>query len=128
MATLYYNNAIDTDWNTLGNWWTNSSFTTPASSLPTSADDVVVSANCLSNSGDDPTVNSMVVNGSSRINITITVNYSCIFNEDSYNTGVLNLSSPPIINGYNLKSLDMNSWVFYRYPRGVNGSNLLGIL
>jgi hypothetical protein len=44
MATFYFNGAVDTNWATLGNWWTNSTFTTPADSLPTSVDDVIAIA------------------------------------------------------------------------------------
>lgn len=59
MATLYYNAAVDTNWATLGNWWTDSMFTVPASSLPTSSDDVNLYGSVESNSGSTPTVNSM---------------------------------------------------------------------
>ncbi len=38
--TLYFNNAVNSAWDTLGNWWQNVEFTTPASSLPTTNDTV----------------------------------------------------------------------------------------
>ena len=40
MANLYYNAAVDTAWDTLGNWWTDASFTTPATALPADGDTV----------------------------------------------------------------------------------------
>ncbi len=38
MATLYFNAAVDTSLDTLGNWWTNQACTTPASAVPTTGD------------------------------------------------------------------------------------------
>ena len=43
-ATLYYNAATDTNWNTLTNWWQDSGFTIQATALPGISDDVIVSA------------------------------------------------------------------------------------
>ncbi|MEI8130475.1 MAG: peptidoglycan-binding protein [bacterium] len=64
-TTLYYNNAAATwDWNTLGNWWKDPSFTVPATQLPTSSDDVVVSADVYINNGSTPiTVHNLTVTG-----------------------------------------------------------------
>jgi hypothetical protein len=109
MATLYYNAAVDTDWNTLGNWWDDSGHTVPATSLPTSSDSVVSSAEILSNSGSTPTVIDFTQNGSSGfiylgIEITVTgtatfnygsmsggtINGNCIFNNDAVNFGTIN--------------------------------------
>ncbi|MFM7796943.1 MAG: hypothetical protein ACKO7N_09285, partial [Candidatus Nitrosotenuis sp.] len=67
MATLYFNNAtLDNDWNTLGNWWSDSALTTPALALPTSSDDVVVLPPSeyfysLINSGSTPTIKSLTI-------------------------------------------------------------------
>jgi hypothetical protein len=45
MANLYYNNAaVDYAWDTLGNWWSDASFTTPALALPTTGDTVYLTA------------------------------------------------------------------------------------
>lgn len=77
MATLYYNAAIDNDWATLGNWWTDSGFTTQASSLPTSSDDVKIYSDVYSNAGSTPTVNSMVVYGNYS-NIVVNINMTCV--------------------------------------------------
>lgn len=40
--TYYFNGAVNTDWNTLGNWWLNSSCTIPATNLPKNLDSVIV--------------------------------------------------------------------------------------
>jgi Concanavalin A-like lectin/glucanases superfamily len=45
MATLYFNNAVDTFVATLGNWWQDDAYTIPADSLPVASDDVVFN-NC----------------------------------------------------------------------------------
>jgi len=62
---LFYNAAVDNDWNTLGNWWQDDQFTVPADSLPTSADDVQLFVSnygdAIFNSGSDAVANS--VNG-----------------------------------------------------------------
>lgn len=77
MAILYYNAAVDNDWATLGNWWTDIAFTTPASSLPTSSDDVKIYSNINSNAGSTPTVNSMVVYGNNS-SIVVSINMTCV--------------------------------------------------
>lgn len=38
MATLYFNAAVNDNWNTLGNWWQNVGFTVPAVAIPTTGD------------------------------------------------------------------------------------------
>lgn len=58
MATLYYNAAIDQNWSTLGNWWTDEYHSTPAASLPGSEDDVVLSFHCY---GGIPTIANLTV-------------------------------------------------------------------
>ena len=40
---LYYNNAtLDSEWNTLGNWWNDAVFSDPALALPTAGDDLEI--------------------------------------------------------------------------------------
>jgi hypothetical protein len=85
MATLYFNAAVDTDWATLGNWWTDDAFTTQATSLPTSADDVIASAIIAANSGSEPTVANFTLNGFSHLGIAITVTGNATFNDSSVN-------------------------------------------
>lgn len=72
MATLYYNAAVDNDWNTLGNWWTDSGHTSAAASLPTSSDSVVASANINANGGSMPTVVNFTTTAYMAIQITVT--------------------------------------------------------
>jgi|694.fasta_scaffold24674_6 hypothetical protein len=104
MATLYYNGAVNTDWNELGNWWDDSGHTVPATSLPTSSDSVVSSAEILSNSGSTPTVvNFTQNNGNLSIAIIVTdvatfnagsmvdgnITGNCVFNNDSISRGTI---------------------------------------
>jgi hypothetical protein len=66
-----------------GNWWSDDTFTTPATSLPTSSDSVVASATISSNSGSAPTVVNFTVNGNIYINIDLTVSGMATFNDAS---------------------------------------------
>ena len=96
MATLYYNAAVDSDWATLGNWWTDDAFTTQASSLPTSSDSVVLSGGCSSNSGSEPTVVNFTMNDpgySYAFGISITVTGNATFNGTSAHLGTINGSA-----------------------------------
>jgi hypothetical protein len=80
MATFYFNAAVDNEWTELGNWWTDADCTVPATSLPTSADDVVVKPmlngyGFHTNSGSAPTIASLSLSseflGSSSMGIYI---------------------------------------------------------
>jgi hypothetical protein len=86
MATLYFNGAVDSDWDEIGNWWTSGAFTTQASALPTSSDSVVLSATCDTNSGSAPTVVNLTYNSGS-LGIAVTVTGNATFNGSSYNNG-----------------------------------------
>jgi hypothetical protein len=44
MANLYYNAAVDMEWDTLGNWWTNASFTNPSAAIPADGDTAYLGA------------------------------------------------------------------------------------
>ena len=44
MATIYYNNAVDENLDTVGNWWTSNSFATPMGRIPTTGDDAILGA------------------------------------------------------------------------------------
>ena len=81
---LYFNGAVDDQWETLGNWWTDSDCTSPAASLPTSNDDVFIMANCLALPPMGVTVanmetNSHMANGGG----TLTVLGSLVVNDSS---------------------------------------------
>jgi hypothetical protein len=125
MATLYFNGAVAdengySDWNVLDNWWLDSSFSTPATNLPTSSDDVIIGNNLNTyviinyNTGSEPTVANLILNltalyipitvtgqaifngclgggaGSHFASATITVNGGAEFNDCSYAQGILN--------------------------------------
>lgn len=91
--TLYFNGAVDSDWATLGNWWTSGAFTTQASALPTSGDSVVLSATCGTNSGSAPTVVNFTLNDPDYyafyLFVAITVTGNATFNDGSYNYGTV---------------------------------------
>jgi hypothetical protein len=72
MATLYFNGAVDNDWDEIGNWWTNSAGTSAAAALPSSSDSVVITAAIYSNSGDEPTVVNIYATANMDIAITVT--------------------------------------------------------
>jgi len=106
MATLYFFNTVaaaDTDWYTLENWWTNVGLTTQASSLPSSPDNVFL-LSMPSNTGSEPTVNSLTIDAPLvflvfpvTVTTTATFNYTsenrstitgdAIFNTSSVNSG-----------------------------------------
>jgi hypothetical protein len=87
MATLYFNNAVDTDWNTLGNWWTVSPGGTPAAALPIAADSVEIHAPCTVNGGAAPTVTNMLVKAGQNIGITMTVTGTATFEDGAFWSG-----------------------------------------
>ena len=107
MATLYYDNATtDTDWNTLGNWWTTNTsgvFSNQASTLPTPSDSVELYATVTLNGGSEPTVVNCSTTSSISINITVTtmatfngsssngatLTGNATFNDTSYNGGTV---------------------------------------
>lgn len=91
MATLYFNGAIDDDWNNLDNWWTDSNYSIAATNLPTNNDDVIISATIAVNNGSNPTVTNMTMNGDNLFGIVISVTNLCTFNESSWNySGTIN--------------------------------------
>ena len=91
--TLYFNAAVDSDWATLGNWWTSGAFTTQASALPSSGDSVVLSATCDTNSGSAPTVVNFTLDDpyydGFYIEVAITVTGNATFNDYASNGGTI---------------------------------------
>ena len=154
MATLYFNGAVDNEWTTLGNWWTDSGFTTQATSLPTSADDVIATASISSNSGSAPTVVNFTLNDPSEnfyfLGIAITVTGNANFNEYSYNDGTVNGDATFNDSSVNYGAIGGNATfndssfahplglyygtvtfqnrTLYPLKRGVNSSSLLAIV
>ena len=91
MATLYYYNAVgDSNWSTLGNWWLDDSFSTPATQLPTSSDDVEIYGYAEANSGGLPTVRNLTAfdgalgEDDARLSISVVVLGTATFNNHSY--------------------------------------------
>jgi len=87
--TLHFNAAVDTDWQTLGNWWDDAAHTIPATSLPTSVDSVVATAGILSNSGSVPAVAGFTITNL-YMGIEITVIGNATFNGTAVNGGTVN--------------------------------------
>jgi hypothetical protein len=78
--TLYFNGAVDSDWNTVGNWWVDSNFSNRSYNIPTSIDDVVISASVSSNSGSEPNVVNLTHGAAGDFGIDITVTGLATFN------------------------------------------------
>jgi hypothetical protein len=72
MATLYFNGAVDNDWATLGNWWTDAACTSAAAGLPTSSDSVVATANINGISMATPTVVNFTTSAYLQAPVTVT--------------------------------------------------------
>jgi hypothetical protein len=93
--TLYFNGAVNGNWNNLGNWWTSGAFSTQASALPTSRDSVVLSKTCNANSGSAPTVVNFTFNDPVGnfpvlgISLTVTVTGTATFNDSADNFGTV---------------------------------------
>ena len=98
----YYNNAAgDGDWANPNNWWQDSSDTI-AGSVPTTTDNVIVSANITKNTGATAaSVNTIIfTNGAENI-IPITVANNAIFENASYNKGIITGTSTYDDTSYN---------------------------
>jgi hypothetical protein len=93
MATLYYNDAQGSaDWANLQSWWTDPDCNIPATSLPTAADNVVLSGSASSNSsGSTITVANLEMNDPSEnalyLELNITVTGTATFNSIVANNG-----------------------------------------
>lgn len=84
-ATLYYNAAVDQDWGNASNWWTDAGFTIPGT-VPTIADDAIVSDQVVDNSSAPASVNSLDFTGGGGGDffwIDITVVTTATFNNSS---------------------------------------------
>jgi hypothetical protein len=61
MANLYYNTAVDSAWDTLGNWWNDDAFTDPALAIPANGDTVYLAAEMTSGPSTSVTLNHIYV-------------------------------------------------------------------
>ena len=89
MATFYFNGAINGNWATLGNWWTNAEHTISATGLPTSSDSAIATTSILTNSGSAPTVVNLTITNLAWFTIPITVTGTATFNDGSQNGGTI---------------------------------------
>lgn len=81
--TLHFTESVDTSWETLGNWWNDSSFTSAATSLPTSVDEVQIYG--FVTSLDPQSVRSLVgQSGGYLTGITVTVLDGAVFQSGSF--------------------------------------------
>ena len=109
MANLYFNAAVDNDWDTLLNWWSDASFTIPSIALPATGDTVYIAADMYTGPSVPVTLNHIYVADAStgggaflvRLNVNITSDVTffdlsgtlgsgqfvgnVIFNDSSYN-------------------------------------------
>jgi hypothetical protein len=94
MATLYYNAAVDTAWDTLGNWWNDIGFSDPALALPTIGDVVEIYAPMDSGPSASVTLNSIYASGSFSgsfgVNFTGAIGDAIFIGEYVYNLGTIN--------------------------------------
>ena len=60
-STLYFNAAVNTIWNTLGNWFTDSGFTIPAVSIPANGDTVYIESNVITGPSSSVTLANLFV-------------------------------------------------------------------
>lgn len=83
MATFYFLGGEDTYWNTLGNWWQDSDCSVPATSLPTSSDDVFVGGGQLESSASPVTIANLTWDSFMPFAMNITVTGDAIFYQSS---------------------------------------------
>jgi len=67
MADFLYDGSVDYNWNTLGNWWTGSGYSTPAAALPAAGDNVSINGFLMTYSGSAPSVNIFAVNAGGAV-------------------------------------------------------------
>jgi hypothetical protein len=94
MANLYYNAAIDTAWDTLGNWWTDAAFTTPSVAIPADGDTAYLAATMYSGPSTAVTLNHIYVadasTGGGSFGVIFTgATGDATFNDSSYNAGTV---------------------------------------
>ena len=90
MATLYFNNAVDTDYGTLGNWWQSYSagvWSVPAVGLPTGDTDVIVNdPDALGIGGDTGDLICLTATfNDTSFNQFVSITGDATFNDSSYN-------------------------------------------
>ena len=122
MATLYFNGAVDSDWNEIGNWWTSAAFATQASALPTSSDNVVLSATCDTNNGSTPTVVNLTYT-SGYLGTGVIITGTATFNDGAYND--IGLTGNPTYNGGSFNNASVTGNPTYN-TGSYNGAGVTG--
>jgi predicted acyltransferase (DUF342 family) len=135
MATLYFNNTIDSDWSELGNWWTDSNYTVAATGLPSSGDDVIIGVDSsLSNSNPSSVT---MENDAVTIDGTVTLNDSSFMLGVSITDAILNdnsfieyvtVNGLVTFNDLSYNKTDITGTVTVnRNVVGINNSSILGL-
>jgi hypothetical protein len=97
MVTLYFNNAVNQAWDTLGNWWTDAGCTSAAAAIPATGDTVIVVADATLGSAPSvliqpASVQFVATEGTgAALNSANLTAFSCAieFNSGSYNDGTV---------------------------------------
>jgi hypothetical protein len=124
MTPLYFNNAVDSSWDTLGNWWTDASFLSHASAIPSAGDTVYIGATTSAPSIPVTLENIYVATsstGGGSFSVDLTGATSPVtFYGGSYNTGNINGTATFYENSYN--AVNVNGDAFFH----DNSSNRYG--
>jgi hypothetical protein len=89
MANLYYNAAVDTAWLTLGNWWNDAAFTSPAAAIPANGDTVYLSGEMTSGPSTSVTLSHIYVTGGQSMVFTGAVGNATFNDNSSRNNGTI---------------------------------------
>jgi hypothetical protein len=89
---LYFNGMMDSDWSNPNNWWTNSDYSSPANSIPTSIDAVVVASNITTGPNSVTSIVELTVNEDVQLNAELSILGKTTFKPRSENKGTLTLN------------------------------------
>jgi len=112
--TLYFNNRVSTNWDDLGNWWTDSGFSEQATTAPRNGDTVYIGAELDNGPASAITVTNAYVadavtgGGSFAVNFGSNLYGPVTFEEDSTNNG------------------EVNTATFTAYSQNTSGGTVLG--
>jgi hypothetical protein len=121
---FYFNAALDNDWNTLGNWWTDEAHTVPAIRLPGIHDLVYAEVDILANSGDPAIARNMTIIGPAQFDIDMTLSNRATFIEDANFTGAIVEWSAYFYEN-SINNWEINGSVRF-YDRSYNNSSING--
>jgi hypothetical protein len=95
MSLLYFNGAVDTSWNTIGNWWFDSVYSSAAGRLPANGDTVYLDSEIDTGPAIAVTLTAVNVGtlNVSYFGVTLSGTHqavgSAFFNSSSYNSGTV---------------------------------------